>query len=312
MNKKNLMLLAGLIVLVIIFFLAKKKEHIETDFSIFGIDSLKVETIKLSTEEDTLIIIKDNGNWMINYPVKADVKPSQIQQFFKEVVFARVPINPMSENETSQEKYSVADGQGYRINLADKSGQTIADHIVGEGSNWEYSYIRKVGDNKIYQLRTNAYRICKPDLRQWRNNVFLEIDDEMIDKVHIQHGSDDYEMIRTPGEKEAVWTYKDKDEEFVVLRTNPQLRKFFGFSKAFRTQSFRDNQWDSLSKLFEKPEVVATIYLKDGTQHTVTMVKDTDNKVLLKKDDYTYTIYESSADLLSRLSFSKEQFKNEK
>jgi hypothetical protein len=57
MNKKNLILIAGLLIFVLIYFMAKKREHIESDFKFIGVDSLAVNTITLTTTQDTLVIV---------------------------------------------------------------------------------------------------------------------------------------------------------------------------------------------------------------------------------------------------------------
>jgi hypothetical protein len=249
---------------------------------------------------------------LINSPVKTEVKPERIQQFFKEVVNVKVPINPMSTNEATHDKYNVGEGQGFHVALADKSGKTIADVVIGQGASYSFSYIRNAKQSNVFQMKTNAYNLCKPDLGQWRTNIVVDITEEKTAKVHVVHGDNDYEMIRTPGEVEATWTYKDKDEEFVVDRANAPLRKFYGVFNGLKCYSFRDNQWDELSKYFETPAVVATFYLTDGTQHTLTFAKETDSKVLMKRDNYTDTIFGSSVDILSRLSFTKDKFKEHK
>ncbi|MDP8232661.1 MAG: DUF4340 domain-containing protein [Candidatus Zophobacter franzmannii] len=309
MNKKNLLLIVGLIVLVGIFYLAKKKEHVETDFRFIQIDSLAVQSITFSTTEDTIVVEKEDDKWWITHPIRTEAKDDKMIAFFVDIVNVRLPINPMSVNESSHSKYRVDIEQGYRTTIADKAGTIQADFILGEGVNYNFSYVRKMKSNNVFQMKTNAYRICQPKLAQWRSNKILEITEKDVAKVHVKLQDAEYDMIRTPGEIEATWTYKDKDEEFIIDRKNAPMRKFYGVFAGLRSGSFRDGEWETLEPYFDNPEVIATFHLLDGTQQTIYLAKETDKKVLLKRNNDTDTIYDSSLDILSRLTYHKDKFK---
>ncbi len=310
MNKKNLLLIAGLIILLVVFFFAKKKEHIETEFDFLNIDSLSVKTINLTTAEDTLVISKLDNEWWITEPIKAEIDKKRINTFFADVVDIKVPINPMSENPNSHSNYHVADNQGYDVKLINNSGKIIADFKVGEGSNYSYSYIRKTGANKVYQVKKNIFQTCKPTLSMWRSGMIYDFSKEDITRISVSRQDTSFEMIRSEIENGEQWTYKDATEEFVVDRLNKALLKFSNLNLGLRSRVYYDNKWDELKKYFEEPLATVVFYLRDGTQKTIYFAKnEEDNQFMIKKGSYTDTIYQATSDTFGRISFSKEQFK---
>ncbi len=313
MNKKNLILLAGLIVLLVIFWFARKRDHIETEFNFFKFDSLTVDVINLTTATDTLELSKLDGEWWITQPLKAEIEQRMISKFFADVIKVKVPNHPMSENPDSFNNYNVADNQGYNVSLKNKAGRAVADFKVGEGSNYSYSYIRRTNGNKVYQVKKNIFQTCKPTLRSWRSGLILDIKQDEVDKIIIDRQDTSFEMIRKEGETEANWTYKDATEEFVIDRKNTAMRKFSNFVSGLRSGVYYDGQWDELKQYFELPLATVTIIKKDGSQEKLYISKnEADDKFIIKKNNYTDTIYQTTPDLFGRISFSKEQFKEKK
>ncbi|OQX71131.1 MAG: hypothetical protein B6D62_02660 [Candidatus Cloacimonas sp. 4484_275] len=308
MNKKNLTALIILVVLIVIYMLTKLNNKTEKLISFFDVDSSKVAAIEISTAEDTLKLVKTDGKWMIDYPVKYEPEKRKIDDIFGKVLKAKTSKIPISESKNSFETYNVTDSLGTKITFFDKNGKILSSAIVGKSSNYNSSPVRRPDENKIYLLKTNITYTIKPRLDSWRNRYIVNFDKENLSKIFVSYDDNNYTLTAT----DTLWQYDDEKESFPIKEKNRALKNILSSASKVRVTKFIDNDFEKYAKDFENPILELTIEDFDNNSWHLKFIKGEDNKVIIQKNDETEHLYMVYENWIKKFQKKAEDFQKEK
>ncbi|MBC8384925.1 MAG: DUF4340 domain-containing protein [Candidatus Cloacimonetes bacterium] len=293
MNRKNMIPLLVLVVLIIIFLLTKLNDKTEKIISFFDVDSSKVAVIEIETNEDTLKLSKIDGKWMIDYPIHDAATQRKLDDLFKKVLPVTTSSIPVSESESSFATYNVTDSLGTIIKLYDAGSRLLKSAIIGTSSGYNNSSARYSGDNKIYRLKENITHSLKPDINSWRNKDVLVMDKENIKNIFVSYENVNYTLSAT----DTLWNYMDTKETVSIKKENSTLKNIVNGMARVRVTSFIDDDIETYLPKFEEPVFELTVELFDEEKHFLKFIEsDEKNKIILQVDDQTdhlYVMFES-------------------
>ncbi len=308
MDKKNIIYLAILIVLVVVFVLVKTtgKER-ESFIRIINADSTQIAKIRMYDKADTLVLERRQGNWFITEPMDFPAGQSKLHDLFDRVVGGTVSSIPLAENESSHDAYNVTAEKGNTLELYDGNGNLIEGIVVGKSENSSYCNVRRLNDPTVYQFNENVTYRISPKLATWRKKEILEFVPETIERIDVKYSLNAYSLATT----DTAWVYHDKDNDFSVESTNRQLLKILNVLEKGRSGRFIDDDWATFEKFFDNPALDVTITQKTGdvTRFQVAESKDGDTtELVLKLNDDTSTLYHMTTDFVERFTKSPEHF----
>ncbi|NQV19609.1 MAG: DUF4340 domain-containing protein [Armatimonadetes bacterium] len=290
MNKKNLIPIVVLALLIIIFIITKLNDKTERRINFFRFDSTQVNAIEITAQEDTLKLVKSDNIWMIDYPLNYPPAKLKIDEIFQKVLQVETSSIPITE--TSFEKFNVADSLGTLLVFYDKNDKILEEVLIGKSGNYNYSYARRKDDVKVYQLYTNISYSIDPKVSSWRKKEIIEIPEEDISKVFVSYNGSDYSLSAT----DSLWMYQDDETGFSIKETNSSLKSIISAIKRFTVTDFIDNEFEDYQQKFENPDVEVTVELFNDEPINLKFIGHEEKKFALQKNDETehlYIIYES-------------------
>jgi len=304
MNKKNLIPIIVLVVLVIIYALTKTRNYTEKRIEFFGIDSVKIGAIELITVDDTLKLAKVNGEWMIDFPIQYPPVPRKMEDIFGKVLKIETSKIPVSESESSFEKYNLTDSLGTIVRLYDVSNKLLSESIVGKSDNYNFSHARKKGENKVYQLVSNISYMIKPDIKSWRNKTILELEELEISQINFASEEFNYTLTAT----DSLWQYNDFISNFSIKAPNASMKSIASGLKRVNVSDFIDHDYESYADKFAKPLAELTITDFTGKLTDLKFVEGEEKKLVVMKDDETEHLFIMHESWLNKFKKSKEDF----
>ena len=302
MNKKNLIPIIILALLIIVFVITKLNDKTERRINFFRFDSTQVYAIEIATQEDTLKLTKIDNNWMIDYPLNYPPAKLKIDDIFKKVLQVETSSIPITE--TSFEKFNVTDSLGTLLVFYDKNGKILEEVLIGKSENYNYSYARRKDDAKVYQLFTNISYSINPKVSSWRKKEIIEISEEDISRVFVSYDGANYSFSAT----DSLWMYQDDETGFSIKEANSSFKSIISAIKKFIVTDFIDNEFEKYQQKFENPDVEVTVELFNDEPFNLKFIEHEEKKFVLQKNDETehlYIIYES---WVNRFKKSDEDF----
>jgi len=307
MNKKNLISVGILAILIIVFIITKTHNYKEKRINFFDVDSSKIKVIELITNEDTLKLVNNSQGWMIDYPIKYKTVKRKIDDFFAKVLKAETSSIPISESKESFKIYNVSDSLGTQVKLYDEQMNLLSDVIIGKSDNYNFSNARKNGESKIYQLLSNVSYNFKPDIYSWRDKEILNLQEDNLSKIFVSFGKNGYSLIAT----DSLWEYQSGKKKFFVKEKNGTLKSIINICKKLNASNFIDNKYETYENKFKKPYLELTLELANGDNIHLTFIKydDKDNKFILKKDEQTDPLFVLNKNIVERFKKTEKDFK---
>ncbi len=302
MNKKNLIPIVVLALLIIIFIITKLNDKTERRINFFRFDSTQVYAIEITASEDTLKLAKIDNNWMIDYPLNYPPAKLKIDDIFKKVLQVETSSIPITES--SFEKFNVTDSLGTLLVFYDKNGKILEEVLIGKSGNYNYSYARRKDDAKVYQLYTNISYSINPKVSTWRKKEIIEIPEQDISRVFVSYDGSDYSLSAT----DSLWMYQDDETGFSIKEANSSLKSIISAIKRFTVSDFIDNEFEDYQQKLENPAVEVTVELFNDEPIKMKFIEYEEKKFALQKNDeteYLYIIYES---WVNRFEKTEEDF----
>lgn len=297
MNKKNILLLAFLAVLVVIFIFSKGKENVERRFDLFNFKSDVVAKIEFIQPADTLIVTLENNNWMIQYPKNAPVKQTQLQRFFDEYLSLTASSIPISESANRQSFYQVDDSTATQITIYDRNNRVLSKTYYGRSQNPRIAYARADKDNKIYQIN-NVFTAINPSLAAWREDKIINITEEQISKISVGKKVDSFALMHEDG----LWTVSHADSTNMISASNAEFNKIKNGIINLRTSVFIDNEYDDYAEILSDTELEILIQLNTGSDIHLKIAKIDDNAFVLQRNDEQSTLYRLTTHQFNQLN----------
>ena len=304
MNKKNLISVIILIVLVVLFAYTKFNSHTEKKINFFKADTLNLAKIVLSTPKDTMIVVLDGTNWRLDYPVNAKLEQRRIDDL-KSSLSVQTSSIPISESKEKLDKYNLTDSLGTRVQLYDKKGKLLDDVIIGKSGNYSFCNARAYKSNKIYQLEKNVVWHFKPNVKSWRDRKIFKEDKNNLASVDIQFDKNHYSLAF----KDTVWTYHSGKKSFDVKKNNSALTGVLSFASNVTASDFIDNDFANYKDNLAKPKAVITVTTANGDNVVFTIAEKDKSKYLLMKDRQETPLFEVYKSNIDKLNKKDKDFK---
>lgn len=286
MNKKMMYYIGVLIVLVIILLLVKSKEskYIAKDIKYIKVDSTQISKIQIINDNDTLVFAKD-GDWQIVKPITYPMDSSKKKQLLKGLAALTIDKKAVAENKESHSKYGVDDSSGIHISVY-KGEKLVNDFIIGKSSkDYQHSYLREIGNDKVYQNKENFYYQVSSPLKLWRDKTITNIDFEDIKTVTIKVKNNEYSLLFA----DTVWVYKKGKSKF-PLKENIAKSIINKIAK-MRAVDFIDNKYNEYKDDLANPDFYSSIELVEGGSVKLKGFLN-EKKYVIQKDDETETLFE--------------------
>ncbi|PID28554.1 MAG: hypothetical protein CSB55_04275 [Candidatus Cloacimonadota bacterium] len=307
MNKKNLIYIGILAVLLLFYYVQKSHEPTEKRFML--IENLNLEEIteiELIQKKDSVRIVK-NTDWEITEPDILPCDPSKIIQLFQDLKNIEVPSTPVSENPKVFDKLGVSDSTAIQVVLKDKNNNVKAHYLFGNTRNYQFNTVRKAEKNEVWQLTGNVSYKFRPNIDTWRQKYIDYAAKSDLKSFKVKYSSGEYKLTN----EDSVWVYSDSKETFKIKKGNKQLMKILNGWTNNRSHNWLDNEFESVAKNFKDPVLTVTVEKRSDVISTIVFAskKDDEKSFWMMKDNNKKTLYGTGADLVNRFTKSSEHFK---
>jgi|GEM_PF-3016980 len=286
MNKKNILAITILAILILVFFLSKGKENVEKRSGIFNFKTTDITKIEIiQPPYDTLTVAMEDKIWTIIHPRRLPAKESQIQRFFDEFLTITTSQNSISDSPERQEFYQVSDSTGVKITVFGKKGKKLRTVFFGRNfQNQQYAYIRAEKDNNIYQI-DNVFHIINPSLQNWREDRIVTFTADQIVKIQ----TDRYELSQETG----MWMVSNPQigTMDIVSPTSSEFTRIMNGITGLRTSTFFDDVYDTYAEKLTTPTMQMMITLNNGENVYLKLAQNDANSYILQLNEQHETLY---------------------
>jgi len=304
MNKKNMLVLAILAMLVAIYFLGQRDKNTEETFTYFSADSTSTYSVELATSENRIVLSNVEGTWMLTEPVEAKVKSSKIEALLDKLFAVKSSTLPVSESEASFEKYNITDSLATSIKLFDQNKKLLDEALIGEADNYNFSYGRDPKSNMIYQLSQNLAWAIKPELASWRENVMLKLDSNNITEFEVYSPERSYKLTYS----DSLWAYTEADVNVSVSDSSAKLKTVLKQFSNLKVNDFIDNDFATYAEMFKTPLMAVKVNSSIKGEFTLNFIKYDGATDIMQINNEEKTLYKVKSNLRENFSTSLEDY----
>ena len=301
MKHRNLILLAVFLVLVGLFFFFRNREPKEKLQRVIAADSTQVARFHVFNLADTVVVARQDKQWMLEYPEQARVNSDMLRYFFDFVLNATYAPTPMSDSAENLARYGLDEAKALQLRVLNSSGKVLAHIHFGNTDN-PYDYFRFDGDNKVYQVKQAIYGRLQPKLDSWRSPSILSIQWNEMDGITVKHTKNSYVLTRQASD----WFYMDNREQFKIPAYNVTMGKILNVLASLEAYTFKRPYEVDKSQLSEVADV--KISMVDKSSHHL-MFYLLDKEYLMTVDDDESRYYVMLFDQVQRFTRHAEVFR---
>ena len=297
MNKKVLIAAALLLILVAVFLILKNRDSTEKLTRVFSADSTAIAKIEIIDPADTLIIVRQDKAWMLDYPVKWETNTATLEFLFANVINANYSKTVMTSSPDAIVRYNLEPKTALQVKTYDKKGK-LRDHVYFGNNGNPYDYFRFEGSSDIYQMKMMVSNSIFASLDRWRSPVILRVPENEISSIESQDKDGSYVITR----KDKDWYFKDAANDFKIPLENRALLRILNIMNMLDTYVFTDNPDSELLALFDTPFATVKVNLTNGKSRSLVFVKSGDKQYMLMLDNNPATLYSLVYDSVQRFT----------
>ena len=325
MNKRNIALLGLLVVLILILLLSRGRENIEKRVNLFRVKEAQITRIEiiqnkpqmmwmmeeeedLTVEFDILAIVREGDRWMIESPRRFPARQTTIERFFTNFYTLTIPNNSITENVDRHAFYGVDENSATKVNLYGRRNKLVGSVFVGRGQNPSFSYIRRVGENDVFQVDNIFHHIDPrfPSFTNWREDRILDITDEDIISISVARDIDPFELTRDG----AGWNKATAAGTVLLDNPSDALTRFIGNVVNLRTTVFFDDEFPMHESRLETPIIELFMTLANKDELHLKIARIDDNALVLQRNDETDTLFRMTNSQFNLLNIGLDQLYN--
>lgn len=250
--KRLAQLLAGLLVIWVgLTVWRRSSRDVERRFELPRFDRRAINGAIIARTADTMRLARSGGGWTANGFRASD---ANVEQLLDAMADTAAQTELIAESKTSHERLGVDSAKARRVTLQ-QGDKTAAEILVGSrGGSYESAYVRKPGDDAVYQIKGRLNELAERPLDDWRDKRVVTLQPDSILGIEVQAGKQGYQLTRSGG----GWTVNGApaDSAAMVALLN-QFRELI--ASGFATKS----QIDSAS--FVKPDKVVRLSGRTGS-----------------------------------------------
>ena len=303
MNKKNIIWLVILVVLIIVFFLSRQREFVERRMDLFNFNSDDITRIEFIQPADTLIIVRTDAGWMIEHPIAFPVRETQLTRFFTDFIGLSASRTPISESVDRQERFQVDEASGIQVAIFGRNNRLLSRMFFGRGQNPNVAYIRAANDNKIYQI-SNVFSAVNPTMSVWREDRIVTFAENEINSISVARGGSSYSLTQEFG----MWNIVYNGEEHNISQGNSDFRRFMNALTGLRTSVFFDGEYENFAARLANPNLAFLITLENGDEVMLSIVQNDENTFALQRNGETDTLFRLMLGQFNQLDVEGDRF----
>jgi len=170
MNNSLKYLIGTFFLLLLLFFInqSQQKRYNISSERIFNLDDSLVKKIILAeSNNDSLILSKNDTIWSILYHDTLKIKDRQITQLFDKVINGKYDML-RSKNPKNWGKYGVSDSLSKSVSLFDENSKLLKKIYFGnKGSDYAHNNFRRNNENEVYRTTENIYYLINTSPTYW-------------------------------------------------------------------------------------------------------------------------------------------------
>jgi len=304
MNKRNILWLAVLAILVLVFFLSKGKDNVEKRKPFINTKQADILKIEIAQPADTLSMALENGLWNITSPRIMPVKETQIKRLWDEFLPLTVSSLSVTDSPDRQTFYQVDDETATIVSLLGKNDRILAKIYVGNNQNSpQFSYIRLNGSNNIYQV-DNLQGLITTTLNTWREDRIVPLPIEDIFAVAIVRENDPFQISQESG----FWTVTAGEVNDVIDPTNPDMSRLLNTISTLRTSTLYYDEYEAYAAKLAAPALGLQITNTARQVINLKIAKNDDTSYVLQKNEDTSTLYRLTIAQFNQLNIASTGF----
>lgn len=268
MNKKQLMIAAGIIVILAIIYLISSSGRTvqkSVDADILSVDSARVDVIMIIAGADTTNFVRGKDGWMLD---GYRVDNSRFKRLFEELATLQAD-RFVSKNKTKYGKYGV-DSSAAQIYLKNKLNKLLQGVFVGNtSSSGNETFIRIKEGAKVYAVAKNLEQYKKINRGNYWDKQIIDFKPDDVFSIKME-GDNNYLLEH----KNMGWTYDaqlmdmEKGNTFVNKIVSQKASNVgkeeipsTAMLKATATITPRNGQPETI-KYFENDDKSTTVYVE--------------------------------------------------
>ncbi len=269
MRTRTLVILAIVaVVLAVLAAVSRKAEHsrqrLESGSLFPGADWKAATEIFMATKEDTVLLHKKGGQWLVategDYP--ADTSGisralGKMKYFDKKYL--------RSKRRESLVRFELEDTMGTEVRISGPGGSLLAHFRIGKrGPDFSSQYIRLGKTSEVYLIPkhlASAFDVSRPT---WRDKTIFKFDHQKVERISVHE------------EDKGTYTLeKNQEGDFVLVEpessaVKQDIVKRIARSLAdLRCTDFADSVADLAEAGLEPPKAKVTAWLEDGATYAL-------------------------------------------
>ena len=169
MNKKNLLLIGVLAILIVILLISKGRENTEKRLNAFRFNTSEIMRIEFYVPmSDTLVISRERNEWRVIHPENAPVNQTQLDRFYEHYLGLTTSSIPISEDPARHASFNVDEENATQIVIYGQNDRLLSRVYLGVSStNRSIAYIRHEDHNQVFSIENITWYI-NPRLDAWK------------------------------------------------------------------------------------------------------------------------------------------------
>jgi len=307
MNKRNIVWLIILLVLVLVFIISRQRENFERRIELFNFRTDDISRIQLVQRADTLSIIRADVGWLIEHPRVLPIREAHINRFIDDYFSLTVSSNFVSDLRDRQERFQVSEDTGLLICIFGRNARSLSRMFFGRDmNNPNNGFIREANDNRIYQINNvnNLFQLLTTNLNTWRENRIVTFTENEISSISISRGNEPFTLQQEFG----MWRLLIEDEEPIEISLgNAVLSRFINALTGLTTTIFFDDRYEEFSERLANPELAFHVVLVTGENVFLNLTVNDENSFVLQRNQEQETLYRLTTGIFNQLALEPER-----
>jgi len=286
-NKSLIYLLVAMVALLVIFFGVKSARNVtEKSEPLVKVDSTKISAFLIKNATGTFKLQKTGEDWSIVDPVNFPSDPRFVHDLINKLGAMEIE-TIISEDTSKYDQYQVG-ATGADLTVL-SGNETISHLIIGKmNDSRSHTYLRKVGDKKIYMVKGILTGQLNRQVRDWRNKSVIDLEREAVNKIDFTNPKESFSLVKVDS---ARWNLVVGGRETPATNQGEVDHSLSAVSK-LRCFDFVDGDTVKLVD-YAKAEGWVTIHTTSGESFKLGLIaQDAEkNRWLIKKEGVDNTLF---------------------
>lgn len=307
MNKRNVILIAILILLICLFVIYKNRQPVQRTVTLLEIDSTNVYAFSIKNAMDSIYIEKNSeGKWMVKKPFDFPANQDMVSGFFEHIVKAKRNKKILSEDPGKYDFFQVSPGKGSQVIIYSEDREELANMYFGLSRNITLSSARFENERKVYELTENLIGFLPTIVSMWQDRAITSFKVPEVDRINVQYVGNNYTLVN----KGKNFEFQDSEGSFLVYSANRSLFKIVNMINNFNVSSIERDSSGIYAEKLKKPVLKLSFKLKSGAVKEYDLAPLDEGLCVMQENGHTEFYYIIHIDFINRFTKSRENFQD--